>query len=137
MMAGKRQQPIVLFDGVCGLCNGAVKFIIRRDRNKRFLFAPLQSDIGQELLKRHGLPQTSWQSLALIDNGQAFAKSAAVLRICRLLPGLWPVLYAGVALPSPIRDAIYDWVARNRYRWFGKQDACMMPYPEWRDRFLT
>jgi predicted DCC family thiol-disulfide oxidoreductase YuxK len=129
-------SSIVLFDGVCHLCNGSVNFIIERDPERRFRFAPIQSPIGQELLRRHDLPPDAIDTVVLIEGEKAYTRSTAALRIARRLGGLWPIAYAWIIVPRPIRDAVYKLVARNRYKWFGKKDACMMPTPEVRERFL-
>ena len=122
----------VLFDGVCNLCNGAVRFILARDPAARFRFASLQSDAARRLLGDGGPAET----IVLLDAGKTYVKSTAALRIARGLRFPWPLLYAFVAVPRPVRDLIYDWVARHRYRWFGKRDTCMLPTPELRERFL-
>jgi predicted DCC family thiol-disulfide oxidoreductase YuxK len=134
--AGSNVARIVLFDGVCGLCSHVVQFIIRRDRKGIFQFAALQSDSGQQLLKRFGLPPDSMSSFLLVEGDRCYMKSTAALRVCLALPGLWPVLYILSIVPRPLRDGVYDWVARNRYRWFGRKDACMLPTAEQRGRFL-
>ena len=130
------ESAIVLFDGVCNLCNWTVQFILRRDRRERFLFAPLQSEKGKELLQRHRLPPDQLDSIVLVESGRAFTSSSAALRIARGLPGLWPLLYAFIAVPRFIRDPVYGWIARNRYRWFGRRESCRIPRPEERSRFL-
>lgn len=130
-------QPIILFDGVCNLCNSSVQFIIRHDKKKQFLFASLQSEPGQELMKRYGLPATELNSFILVENDKAWNRSTAALRVVRKLNGLWPGLYSFIILPRFIRDAIYNWIERNRYKWFGKKESCMIPTPELRARFLT
>jgi len=131
-------QPasILLFDGVCHLCHGAVQFILRRDPHGRIHFASLQSGKGQELLA--GFPYAdSLQSVVLIENGVLYTKSDAVLRAGRKLRGAWPALSrAGMLLPRRLRDAVYDWIARNRYRWLGRAEQCMLPAPEIKSRFL-
>ena len=128
--------PVILFDGVCNLCNGFVQFVIRRDRAGRFRFASLQSAEGQALLAAHGLPApTEPESIVLIENGRAYSHSGAVLRLARHLPG-WRWLAAFRVVPRPLRDAAYRWVARHRYRWFGRQEACLLPTPELKARFL-
>ncbi|MEW5927897.1 MAG: thiol-disulfide oxidoreductase DCC family protein [Gemmatimonadota bacterium] len=127
---------VVLFDGVCNLCNGSVQFIVRHDPAGRFRFASLQSEAGQALLRRHGLDPTDLFSVILVEGGRAYARSDAALRIARGLTGPWRAAGALRAVPRPLRDAAYGWVARNRYRWFGKQEACMIPTPELRARFL-
>jgi predicted DCC family thiol-disulfide oxidoreductase YuxK len=123
---------VVLFDGVCNLCNGAVRFILARDPAARFRFASLQSDAARRLMGTGGPTET----IVLLDAGKTYVKSTAALRIARGLRFPWPLLYAFVAVPRPVRDLIYDWVARHRYRWFGKRDTCMLPTPELRERFL-
>ncbi len=127
---------LVLFDGECNLCNGAVQFIIRRDRRNRFRFAALQSEAGQEQLRNHRLPGDVISTVVLIAGGNAYTRSDAALGIARRLDGLWPLCYAGIAVPRFLRDRVYDFIARHRYRWFGKKDACMVPTPDLRARFL-
>ena len=133
MMEGKH---IVLFDGVCNLCNGAVLFIIKRDKKDRFRFAALESDLGKELLARHNIDPSKIDSIVLISGDSAFAKAGAALRIAKYLTGLWPLLYSLVIIPKFIADAVYDFIARNRYKWFGKKDSCMIPTPELKSKFL-
>lgn len=131
-------SAIVLFDGVCNLCNGAVTFIIDHDPDAYFMFAPLQSEVGGARLEpeRSGpKPTDALESIVLLENGQRFTRSTAALRIARKLRGVWP-LYAFIVVPKPIRDRVYRWIARNRYRWFGKTDACRLPTPELARRFL-
>lgn len=130
-------KPIVLFDGVCNLCNGSVLFIIKRDSQSRLKFASLQSDYGAEQMKRFNLPSSSLNSVLLIKSGQLFQKSNAALEIARMLDGIWPGMYAFKIVPLFIRDFIYDWIAKNRYRWFGKKEACMIPTPEMKARFIN
>ncbi len=127
-------HPVILFDGVCNLCQGAVQFVIRRDRKALFRFASLQSPVAAELLGRElvGDPE----SIILVDGGQVYERSAAALRIARRLDGLWPVLYVLIIIPRPLRDAVYNWIARNRYRWFGRQATCLVPTAENAARFL-
>lgn len=127
---------VILFDGVCNFCDGAVRFIIRRDPKCVFHFGALQSGVGQALLSKHGLPADDFDSMVLIEDGRIYQRSTAALRIAKRLRFPWPLLYVGVALPTLIRDPIYNWVARNRYRWLGRKEACMIPGPEIRDRFL-
>ena len=127
---------VVLFDGVCNLCNGSVQFIVRHDPAGRFRFASLQSEAGQALLRRHGLDPHDLFSVILVEGGRAYARSDAALRIARGLSGAWRAAGALRVVPRPLRDAVYGWVARNRYRWFGRREACMVPTPELRARFL-
>ena len=129
-------HALVLFDGVCNLCNASVNFIIDRDPAGYFTFAALQHEAVPPLLAAHDLSDDYLDSVVLLEDGRLYAKSDAALRIARRLNGAWPVLYAFRAVPRPLRDAVYDWVARNRYRWFGKQETCRVPTPELRARFL-
>ena len=129
--------PLILFDGVCNLCAWAVRFIIERDPKGVFRFASLQSDLGKELLTKHGLATDSMDSFVLIEGGTAFTESTAALRVAQRLSGAWPLCSAALIFPRCLRDPAYRFIARNRYRWFGKQDSCMMPTPELRARFLA
>lgn len=132
----KEGKHIVLFDGVCNLCNGAVLFIIKRDKKDRFRFAALESDLGKELLARHNIDPGKIDSIVLISGDSAFAKAGAALRIAKYLTGLWPLLYSLIIIPKFIADAVYDFIARNRYKWFGKKESCMIPTPELKSKFL-
>ncbi len=128
---------IVLFDGICNLCNGAVSFILDRDPGGYFQFASLQSEEAKPLLRRCGLPADALGSIVLVEGDTCRVRSAAVLRILRHLSWPWPILSVLVILPRPIRDAAYDLLAARRYRWFGKSESCRLPRPEERDRFLS
>ncbi len=130
------ERPIVLFDGVCNLCHGAVRFVIARDPVARFRFASLQSEAGIALLRRHGLPIETVDTLVLVEGDRAFTRSAAALRIARGLRFPWNLLPGLVVVPRPLRDRVYDFVAGRRFRWFGRLDACPAPRPELRERFL-
>ncbi len=127
---------IILFDGVCNLCNSSVLFIIKRDPKSRFYFAALQSDFGKTQLDKFGISFTIPESVLLIEEGRLFQKSSAALKIARNLNGLWPAVYVFIIVPKFLRDLIYDYIARNRYRWFGKREACMIPTPELKARFV-
>jgi predicted DCC family thiol-disulfide oxidoreductase YuxK len=127
---------IVLFDGVCNFCNGSVNFIIEHDRAGYFKFSPLQSDIGQQMLDTHGIDRNETDSVVLIEDERAYTHSTAALRIARRLEGIWSWSYAFIIVPRPIRDFLYTTFAKYRYRLFGRQDACMMPTPATRARFL-
>jgi predicted DCC family thiol-disulfide oxidoreductase YuxK len=131
------EGPIVLYDGVCGLCDRSVQLILRHDRRGRFRFAALQSDAGRTLLERFHLSPESLDSVVLIDSGQAWRKSRAALRIARGMDAPWPMLWPLIVVPRPVADFLYDLLAKNRYRIFGKLDACMIPPPEVRARFLS
>ncbi len=127
---------IVLFDGVCNFCNGSVNFIIERDLAGYFKFAPLQSEIGEELIAKHGIDPTKTDSVILIEDEKAYLHSTAALRIARRLGGIWSMFYVFAVVPRPVRDLVYKLFAKYRYRLFGKQDSCMIPTPEIRERFL-
>ncbi len=127
---------LVLFDGVCNLCNGFVQFVIARDSAGRFQFAALQSASARRVLERHAAPTPVPDAIVLVDEGQLFTRSTAALRIARRLTFPWPLAYAFIAVPRPLRDLIYNRIARHRYRWFGKRDRCMLPAPSLRSRFI-
>lgn len=131
------EAPVVLFDGVCNLCNGAVGFILRNEAQTGFQFASLQSDEGRRLLQEHGLPEDALDTIILVEDGRAYARSTAALRIARRLRAPWKWLYAFLILPAPLRDLVYRFIAKNRYRWFGQSESCMIPTPELRARFLS
>lgn len=141
LMPANTAQAIILFDGVCNLCNGFVNFIIDRDPEAVFRFAALQSEAAQVLLRPHGIdaPAESdrlLQSVILIEDETVYRRSTAALRIARHLTAPWPLLYGLVMVPKPLRDALYDGVAARRYTWFGQRDQCRMPTPDLQDRFL-
>lgn len=130
-------HAIILFDGVCNFCNNSVNFIIERDPEGYFKFAPLQSEIGEKLLKKNGINKVETDSVVLLENGRAYTHSTAALRVARKLSGAWRYLYGLRFVPQSIRDFAYKLFAQNRYRMFGKQEACMLPTPEIRARFLA
>jgi predicted DCC family thiol-disulfide oxidoreductase YuxK len=129
-------HPIVLFDGVCNLCSGSVQLILKRDPQGTFRFASLQSEPGRKLMLDHGLDPDALSSVVVIEDGRAWQESSAALRIAKHLPGAWKLLRVFTIVPRPLRDAVYRLIARNRYRWFGKTEACWLPTPELRARFL-
>lgn len=130
------KNPVVLFDGVCNLCSSTVQFIIKHDKKKQFRFASLQSNFGQEVMKHFGLPVNELNSFILLEQGKIYTKSTGALRLTKKLDGLLPLLYAFIIVPPFIRNAVYSFVAKNRYKWFGKKEACWLPTPELRKRFL-
>lgn len=134
--SGAVEQPVILFDGVCNLCNGSVLFIIQRDPKAKFRFGSLQSDFGKNQMRKFGLPETELNSVLLVKHGQLYQKSNAALEIAYQLSGGWPLLYGFKIVPRILRDWIYNWISRNRYKWFGKKDACMIPTPELKSRFV-
>ena len=129
-------DSIILFDGVCNLCNSSVQFIIRHDPQSNFKLASLQSDAGKGLLKKYSLPEEQLYSVILISNNRTFERSRAALEIARKLNGLWPMMYLFILIPPFIRNFIYDWISKNRYRWFGVRNECMIPTKETKNRFL-
>jgi predicted DCC family thiol-disulfide oxidoreductase YuxK len=134
---GSLSHPLILFDGVCNLCNTSVLFIIKRDSKSVFRFASLQSELGKTMLREFNLPVTELNSVLLIHNGKLYQKSNAALEITRHLRGLWPMFYGFMIIPAFIRNGFYNWIANNRYTWFGKKDACMIPTPELKSRFIA
>ncbi len=130
---------LILFDGVCNLCSVTVQFVIDRDPAAHFRFAALQSEAGAKALAEHGAAPVTGDpdSVVLIESAHVYTHSDAALRIARRLTGLWPVLFAFIVVPRLVRDAVYRFIARNRYRWFGRTEACRIPTPELRARFLS
>jgi predicted DCC family thiol-disulfide oxidoreductase YuxK len=128
---------IVLFDGVCNFCDANVQRILEHDSKGYFVFASLQSSIGQQLLVHFQLDQQKLNSIVLIENKKVFTMSTAVLRIARKLNWPWKLLYCGIVLPRFFRDLLYKWIAKNRYNWYGKKEHCMIPSPDQRDRFIV
>ncbi len=131
------ENPVILFDGVCNFCNSAVNFVLKRDRKKQIYFAPLQTETGKKLLQQYNLPADDMQSFVFIEKGKAYTRSTAALRVCRYLTALWPLCYGAIIVPKFIRNAIYDLIAKRRYKWFGIKQECMIPTPEVKARFLN
>ncbi|MBI1193464.1 MAG: DUF393 domain-containing protein [Bacteroidetes bacterium] len=130
-----KEESVILFDGVCNLCNNAVDFVIRRDRKGVFRYGALQSEAAIKLLAQHPLP-ANLDSIVLIQDQRIFIRSGAAIRIARHLGSGWPLLTVFLLVPAPVRDAVYDWIARNRYRWFGRKDSCRLPTLEEQALFL-
>ncbi|MGV6828123.1 MAG: thiol-disulfide oxidoreductase DCC family protein [Flavobacteriales bacterium] len=127
---------IILFDGVCNLCNNSVNFIIKNEKANTFKFAALQSEVGQDLLKKHQLNSKNIDSIVLIDKDKSFVKSTAALYISKNLKGLYPAFFVFIIIPTFIRNWVYDLVAKKRYKWFGKKENCMIPTPTLKNKFL-
>jgi predicted DCC family thiol-disulfide oxidoreductase YuxK len=135
-MNSKIKFPVLLFDGVCNLCNNSVQWVLTHDRKAVFRFSALQSETGQRLLESFGRSPDGLDTVVLIDGDRIYTHSDAPLEIARRLGGFWQILYIFKMVPRPLRDAIYRWIARNRYRWFGKEDSCWLPQPKWKARFV-
>ncbi|MCB0516680.1 MAG: thiol-disulfide oxidoreductase DCC family protein [Chitinophagales bacterium] len=132
-------SPILLFDGVCNLCNGVVQFVLKNEAEnseRPLLFASLQSQFGQQILQSHNLPTDSFKSFVLLDNNQLYFRSSAAFRLCKYLKFPWSWLSVLQIIPTFLRDSVYQFVSDNRYRWFGKKEQCWIPTPELKSRFL-
>jgi predicted DCC family thiol-disulfide oxidoreductase YuxK len=132
-----KQHPIILFDGVCNFCNGAINFIIKQDKKGLFRFAALQSGAGQQLLDLYHLKKGDFESFVLLDGEKVYYKSRASLKIFCQLPWYWRWTQVFWIIPKFVRDSLYNIIAKNRYKWFGKKEQCMIPTPEQRMRFLS
>lgn len=131
------ENSVIFFDGVCNLCNGAVQFVIERDVKNYFKFAALQSEYATKALSTANLQVQHGDSFVLLENGKVYEQSTAALRVARKLNGLWPLLYGFIIVPPFIRNAVYKFIARNRYKWFGKQESCWVPTPELKSKFYS
>lgn len=135
-MINFKNKSIILFDGVCNLCNSSVNFIIKHDTKKRFVFASLQSDAAKEILLQFPLKKNKIDSVILIQNGNIYEKSTAALLISKQLRGICKIAISFIIIPKYFRDTVYDWIAKNRYNWFGKKKRCVVPSADIKDRFL-
>ena len=129
-------NPIILFDGVCNFCNYWVTFAIKRDRKNKLKFTPLQGETAKQLLPQFHINPSSLSSVIFIDNGKAYTQSSAAIQICKHLDGGWKLFYALIIIPKFMRDGLYNIIARNRYKWFGKKESCLIPTAELKERFL-
>jgi predicted DCC family thiol-disulfide oxidoreductase YuxK len=129
-------HPVILFDGVCNLCSSSVQFVIKRDKKDVFRFASLQSSFGQALLKNNNMPTIGFNSFILFDRKKIYTKSTGALMVAKKLGGVLSLLYFFIIIPSFIRDSIYDFIARNRYKWFGKKEECWIPTDELKNKFF-
>jgi len=130
-------KGIVLFDGFCNLCSWSVQFILKRDPKDYFKFAALQSEVGKQLLMQLEFAQNLNNSVILIEKDKVYSKSEAALKITRKLRGLWPIFYIFILIPKPVRDYIYNMIARNRFNWFGKKDSCYVPEKDYSEKFYS
>ncbi len=131
-----KQEQIIIFDGVCNLCSASVRFIIKRDKGFNFKFVTVQSEPGKVLLEEHGLNPDCIHTMLLVKEGAAYTRSDAALEISRCLDGLWPILVVLKIIPKFIRNGLYTIIANNRYKWFGKKEACLVPTPDIKSRFI-
>ena len=132
-----KNQPIVLFDGVCNFCSASVQFVIRRNSRSNIMFCQIQSAPGQRLIAEYGLTDLGLNSMVLIHHGKSYIKSSAALHIATLMDKPWPLMFAFIIVPPFIRHRVYDWIGRRRYQWYGKRDACWVPDTEIQNRFLS
>lgn len=132
-----KNQPIVLFDGVCKFCSSSVRFVIRRNSRSNIMFCQIQSAAGQQLIAEYGLTDLGLNSMVLIYHGKSYIKSSAALHIATLMDMPWPLMFAFIIVPSFFRHRVYDWIGRRRYQWYGKRDACWVPDVEIQNRFLS
>lgn len=135
-MAHPAQKQVILFDGFCNLCSGVVKFVIKRDKNDLFRFASLQSKYGEEVLRNNNLSNINFKSFILLQQGKIYTKSTAALKVAKQLPGGWSIFSYFIILPKAIRDAVYEFVAANRYTFFGRKKSCWVPPGEFRMKFF-
>ncbi|MFT5077074.1 MAG: putative DCC family thiol-disulfide oxidoreductase YuxK [Flavobacteriaceae bacterium] len=131
-----RKHKIILFDGVCNLCNSSVNFVIKKDKNDVFRFAALQSEIGKQYINKFNIDPSQTDSIILIDGDKHYIKSTAALNVTKSLKGGYPLLYAFIIVPKFIRNWVYDVIAKNRYKWYGEKESCMIPTPELKSKFL-
>ncbi|SFG73270.1 Predicted thiol-disulfide oxidoreductase YuxK, DCC family [Pedobacter insulae] len=130
------EKTVIFFDGLCNLCNGAVQFTIQRDHRNLFHFASLQSDYAKLKLSPFNIDVEDGSSFVLLENGKVYERSTAALKVAKKLSGFWPLLYGFIIIPRFIRDFIYNFIAKNRYKWFGKKESCWVPTPALKDKFL-
>ena len=135
-MDKKDHKTIILFDGICNLCNGAVQFLLKREKQEQFVFASLQSDAAKYILLQYNVKKISMDSILFIEDGQIYQKSTAVLKISKYLNWPWTMVSVFRLLPLRFRDKMYDLIAKHRYSWFGKKDTCMMAIPKYKNRFI-
>ena len=135
-MKEKDHTSIILFDGICNLCNGAVQFLLKRDKTEQFIFASLQSDAAKNILLQYNVKKMTLDSIILIEDDQLYQKSTAVLRICKQLDRPWSLLSYTEFLPLRFRDKLYEFIAKHRYKWFGRKDTCIMMIPKYKNRFI-
>ena len=127
---------LVLFDGVCNFCNFWIQFALKHDKKGKLKFGSLQGTTAQQILPQYNIDPAVLTSVIFIEDGTAYRESTAALKVCKYLDGGWKLLYVFIIIPAFLRDGLYKWIGRNRYKWFGKQESCMLPTPEQRVRFV-
>ena len=132
----QQPHPVILFDGECNLCSGAVQFVIKRDPTAIFRFASLQSEFGQKVARQFNMNEEEMKTFILLKDRKIFTKSTGALMVAKRLSGLWPILYGFIIIPPFIRNAVYNFISANRYKWFGKKNECWVPTPKLKERFL-
>jgi predicted DCC family thiol-disulfide oxidoreductase YuxK len=130
-------HPVILFDGVCNLCNKTVQFVIKHDKDRLYRFASFQSNFGREVLQYFNIKESKFETFILLENGKMYDRSSGALRVTKKLKGGWKMLYGFMFVPKFMRDAVYNVVARNRYKWFGKEESCWVPTPELKELFYN
>lgn len=130
-------QPVIFFDGICNLCNASVQFVIEHDKKNKFMFTALQGDYAKETLPKLNVDLQKLNTILLLEEGKLYTKSSAALRVAKRLIGLWPLLYVFIIIPKFIRDWFYDIIAKNRYKWWGKQESCWVPTPALKSKFYA
>ncbi len=136
LLNSSHKQPILLFDGVCNLCNQSVQLVLKKEKSPRYQFTSLQSEVGQVILSHFDFSTTHFDTILLLEDGKIFDRSSVPIKVSGNLKGLWPMLRIFWIIPKPLRDIVYNWISRNRYKWFGKKEVCMIPSPELERRFL-
>lgn len=131
-----KNKTILLFDGYCNLCHSSVRFVLKHEKKSDIYFSSLQSPVGIELLNEYSIDPKATDSLVLIENNKAYTKSSAALRLAKHLKGIYPLAFGFLIVPPFIRNSVYDFIAKNRYKWFGKKESCIVPDQELAKRFL-
>lgn len=131
-----KHKKLILFDGVCNLCNNSVQYVIKRDQKNTYLFAPLQSKVGQQIIEQFQIDTVKTDSILLYTNGKLYSKSTAALKVAATLGFPTNILSIFIVIPAFIRNWVYDFIAKNRYKWYGKKEACMIPTPELKSKFI-
>lgn len=131
-----KHKKLILFDGVCNLCNNSVQYVIKRDQKNTYLFAPLQSKVGQQIIEQFQIDTVKTDSILLYTNGKLYSKSTAALKVAATLGFPTNILSICIVIPAFIRNWVYDFIAKNRYKWYGKKEACMIPTPELKSKFI-